>query len=100
MKLSFFAADAIRIVDVAIGAGEIGDLAAELVDLLHDAPANIAVAGHSDAQALDALAVVLEDFAQIIDSAEAGRLGTEDGAAGADLAGPMAPNSAAPTMRR
>ena len=83
-----FAADAIRIVDVAIGAGEIGDLAAELVDLLHDAPANIAVAGHSDAQALDALAVVLEDFAQIIDSAEAGRLGTEDGAAGADsLAG-------------
>ena len=42
------------------------------------------VAGHSDAQALNALAVVLQDFAQIIDSAETGSLGTEDGTAGAD----------------
>ena len=74
--------------DVAVGAGEVGDLTAELVDLLHDAPAHVAVAGHGDTDALDFLAVVLEDFAQIIDSAETGRLGTEDGTTGADsLAG-------------
>ena len=79
-----FAADAIGVVDVAVGTGEVGDLTAELVDLLHDAPAHVAVAGHGDTDALDFLAVVLEDFAQIIDSAETGSLGTEDGTAGAD----------------
>ena len=79
-----FGDNAIGVMDVAVGTGEVGDLAAELGDLLHDAPANIAVAGHGNADALDVLAVVLEDFAQIIDSTVTGGFGTEDGTAGAD----------------
>ena len=75
-------AHAVGIVDVAVGAGEVGDLGAQLSGLLHDAPAHVAVAGHCDALALDGLAVMGQSLDQIVHSAVAGGLGTQDGAAG------------------
>ena len=80
--------DAVGIVDIAIGAGHIGDLGTQLSGLLHDAPSHVAVAGQGDALALDGVALVLEDLLQIVDSAVAGGLRTSQGAAiGQALAG-------------
>ena len=83
-EVQLLADDAVGIVDVAVGTGEVGDLGAQLSSLLHDAPAHVAVAGNGDALALDGLALVLEDFLQIIDSAVAGSLGTDQRAAVAE----------------
>ena len=89
-------AHAIGIVDVAVGAGKVGDLGAQLSSLLHDAPAHVAVAGHSDALTLDGLAVVSQSLDQIVHSTEASGLRTHDGAAGGNsLAGQSAELSSA-----
>ena len=80
--------DAVGIVDIAVGAGHIGDLGTQLSGLLHDAPSHVAVAGQGDALALDGVALVLEDLLQIVDSAVAGGLRTDQGATVAEaLAG-------------
>ena len=49
--------------------------------LLHDAPAHVAVAGNSNALALDGVVLVLQDFLEIVDSAVAGRFRTDKAAA-------------------
>ena len=72
---------AVGIVDIAIGAGEVGDLGAQLSSLLHDAPAHVAVAGDRDLLALNLIILVLQHFLQIVDSAVAGGLGADQGAA-------------------
>ena len=80
--------DAVGIVDIAVGAGHISDLGAQLSGLLHDAPCHVAVAGQGDALALDGVALVLEDLLQIVDSAVAGGLRADQGATVAEaLAG-------------
>ena len=80
--------DAVGIVDIAVGAGHIGDLGTQLSGLFHDAPSHVAVAGQGDALALDGVALVLEDLLQIVDSAVAGGLRADQGAAVAEaLAG-------------
>ena len=73
--------NAVGIVDIAVGAGEVGDLGAQLRGLLHDAPAHVAVAGNGDALALDGVILVLQHFLQVVHSAVAGGLGTDQGAA-------------------
>ena len=73
--------DTVGIVNVTIGAGEVGDLGAELGSLLHDAPADVAVAGDRQALALDGIVLVLQDFLQIVDCAIAGGFRTDQGAA-------------------
>ena len=84
----FLGADAVGIVAVAVGAGKGNDLCAQLGGLGGDAPCNVAEAGHYDGLALDGVMLMLEDFAYIVDSAEAGSLGTDQGAAVAEaLAG-------------
>ena len=72
---------AVGIVDVAVGAGEVGDLRAQLGRLLHDAPAHIAVAGDGDTLALDGVILVLPHFLQVVDSTVTGGLGADAGAA-------------------
>ena len=79
--VELFAGDAVRIMDVAVGTCEVGDLGAELGGLLHDAPADVAVAGDRQALALDGVALVLQDFLQIVDCAVAGGFRTDQGAA-------------------
>ena len=73
--------NAIGIVDVTVGAGKVGDLGAQLGGLLHDAPAHVAVAGDSDTLALDGVVLVLQHFLQVVHSAVAGGLGTDQGTA-------------------
>ena len=67
--------------NIAVRAGEISNLRAELGGLLHDTPCNVAVAGDREALALDGVVLVLQDFLQIVDSAVAGRFRTDQGAA-------------------
>ena len=64
--VELFTGDAIRIMDVAVRSGKVCDLRAELGGLLHDAPADVAIAGDRDALALDGVVLVLQDFLQII----------------------------------
>ena len=79
---------AVRIVDVAVGAGQGDNLGAQVVGLLADAPGHVAEAGAGDGLALDVLALVLEDLLQVVHSAVAGGLGTGQAAAeGEALAG-------------
>ena len=77
----FVGDDAVRIMDIAVGTCEVGDLGTEHSSLLHDAPAHVAVAGNGNALALDGVVLVLQDFLEIIDSAVAGRFRTNQGAA-------------------
>ncbi len=79
--VELFAGDAVRIMDVAVRAGKVCDLRAELGSLLHDAPADVAVAGDRQALALDRIILVLQDFLEIVHSAVAGRFRTDQGAA-------------------
>ena len=73
--------NAVGIVNVTVGTGKVGDGSAQLSGLLHDAPAHVAVAGDGDLLALDGVILVLEHFLQIVDSAVAGGLGTDQGTA-------------------
>ena len=78
----------VGIVDIAVGAGQGDDLGAQLLSLLADAPGHVAEASSGNGLALDVLALVLEHFHQIVDSAVAGGLRTGQGAAiGQALAG-------------
>ena len=73
--------DAVGIVNIAVGAGEVGDLGTQLGGLLHDAPAHVAVAGDGDALAIDGVMLVLEHLLEVVDGAVAGGLGADQGAA-------------------
>ena len=64
--VELFADNAIRIMDVAVRSCKVGDLGTELSGLLHDAPADIAVAGDRQTLALDGVVLVLQDFLQIV----------------------------------
>ena len=80
--------NAVGIVDVSVRTGQGYDLGAQLSRLLADAPAHVAEAGSRDGLALDVLAEVLEHVLQIIHSAVAGGLRTDQRAAvGEALAG-------------
>ena len=73
--------NAIGIVDVAIGTCEVGNSSAQLSSLLHDTPTHVAVAGDSNALALDGVVLMSENFLQIVHSTVTGSLGTDQGAA-------------------
>ena len=76
--------DAVGIVNVAVGAGDGNYLAAQLVDLLNSTPSNVAETGDSEGLALDGILEVVEHIYGVVNSAVAGSLGTDQGAAVGD----------------
>ena len=80
--------NALLVEDVAVGTGEGDDLGTQVHGLLADAPGDIAEACAGDGLALDVLALMLEDFLQIVHCAVAGGFRTGQGTAvGEALAG-------------
>ena len=77
----FFGYNAVGIVDVAIGAGEGNNLAAEFRNLLGNTPSNITEAGYCNGLAFDGVVLMLENFAEVVNSAETGCFGTDEGTA-------------------
>ena len=74
----FIGGDAVRIVDISVGAGDGNNLAAELVDLLYGTPSNVTEAGDCKGLSLDVIAEILEHFNGVINRTVACRLGTDE----------------------
>ena len=73
--------DTVGIVDIAVGAGQGHDLGAQLSSLGADAPAHIAEAGYCNGLAFDGVVLMLENFAEVVNSTETGCFGTDEGTA-------------------
>lgn len=82
--VDFFAADAVRIVDIAVRSADGQHFAAELADFFARAPSHIAEAGDCKGLAFDALAFVSQNFLQEIGCAEARCFRTNEAAAVAE----------------
>ena len=84
----FLSRNAVFIVNVAVGAGDGNNLAAQLVDLNNSTPSNVTKAGDRKGLTFDLFAVGLEHFCGVVNRAKAGSLGANEGTAvGATLTG-------------
>ena len=86
--VDLFGDNAIGIIDVTIRTGQGDNFAAQLCNLLGYAPSNVAETGNRNGFTFDGIVLMVEDFAEVINSTETGCFRTDQGAAeGEALAG-------------